>query len=277
VNDRTPRMPAGSGWAPWRWMAILVFFLAAGSRGLLAEDPALAFLEANRLYEEGNYAAAAKAYEQIVQSGKVSSALCFNLGNAWFKHGQLGRAIVCYRQAAALSPRDPDILANLRFARDMVGGSRPLGTVWQRWLSRLTLNEWAALTAALAWSWFLLLAARQWRPQWRPALRSSTIAAGLAGLATALAFGAVLYNQQYHPRAVVIVPEAAVRHGPLMESQSFYTLSDGAEVDVLDRQGEWLQVIDSARRIGWLRQEQVIRWPMSKTNRTGNLLYPNTP
>ena len=70
----------------------------------LADDVAAAFDQANRLGEQGKYADAIAAYEKILGSGRASPALYFNLGNAWFKSGHLGRAILSYRLAARLAP-----------------------------------------------------------------------------------------------------------------------------------------------------------------------------
>src|SRR5206468_4104202 len=80
-----------------------------------AGDFSGAFDAANKLYEQGNYPAAAAAYEQLIQSGQRSETLYFNLGDAWFKAGQLGRAIAAWRQAEFLSPRDPALRFNLQF------------------------------------------------------------------------------------------------------------------------------------------------------------------
>ena len=72
--------------------------LAAPVRG---ENLAPAFDQANRLYEQGKYAEAASAYENLLHADSNSPALYFNLGNARFKAGQSGRAIAAYRQAEA--------------------------------------------------------------------------------------------------------------------------------------------------------------------------------
>jgi len=73
---------------------------AAGARADSATSP---FDQANQLYEQGHYGAAAAAFEKMTQTGPVSAAVYFNLGNAWFKAGQLGRAICAYRRAAELT------------------------------------------------------------------------------------------------------------------------------------------------------------------------------
>src|SRR4051794_29504249 len=89
-------------------LACLLALLGTPAR---AEDLAAAFDQANKLYEQGKFAEAAGAYEKLAQSTPASPALYFNLGNAWFKAGQSGRAIAAYRRAEILAPRDP----NLRF------------------------------------------------------------------------------------------------------------------------------------------------------------------
>src|SRR5688500_8636546 len=90
---------------------------------LMVQCVAADFESANRLYEKGDYAGAAAGYQSVVQSGKASAEVYFNLGNAHFKNGQIGKAIASYRRAQELTPRDPDIRANLNFARGAVPGN----------------------------------------------------------------------------------------------------------------------------------------------------------
>src|SRR5208337_1300274 len=137
-----------------------------------AEDPGAAFDAANRLYEQGKYSEAAAAYQKLVQAGQVSAALYFNLGNACFKAGTLGRALAAYRQAEALAPRDPDLRANIQFARDQAQGPTLALSRWQKVLGRLSLNEWTILAAAAVWVAFLLLGAGQLWPAIQAPLRS---------------------------------------------------------------------------------------------------------
>ena len=221
------------------------------------------FESANKLYEEGKFAEAAAAYENVGQSGKASAALYFNLGNAWFKSGQIGRAIAAYRQAEQITPRDPDLRANLQFARNQTPSPTLLPTRWQRWLGRLTLNEWTVLAAVSLWLWLLLLAVLQWRPALRPVLRTyAFVLAVLAALLCACA-AAALSETRLTRTAIVIAREATVRYGPLAESPSAFTVHDGAELRILDQKDEWLQVSAGPRRIGWLRRDQTLL-PSSK-------------
>src|SRR6266513_6228167 len=148
-----------------RIILLLCFCVSSFAR---AGDLSVAFEQANKLYEQGTFAEAAAGYEKIVAGGRVSPALYFNLGNALFKSGRIGRAIANFRLAEQLAPRDPDIRANLRFARNQIEGpgARPL-TWWRRWTGHLTLNESTGAAAGAVWLWFALLALPQWRPAWK--------------------------------------------------------------------------------------------------------------
>jgi tetratricopeptide (TPR) repeat protein len=253
-------------------LCCLAALLLACVNPALAQAPAAAFDAANKLYEEGKFSEAAVAYEKLAEGGRVSAALYFNLGNAFFKSGRMGQAIAAYRQAARLTPRDPDVRANLQFARNQTQGPTLSSTRWQRWLARLNLNEWTLLAAAPFWLWLLLLALVQWRPALKPALRNALVGLALAVVVFGACLAAAFYEDHITRTAIVIVPEAVVRHGPLDVSQDAFTVHDGAELRVLDqkdewlevswdphrRKDEWLEVSYDPRRIGWLRRDQVL-------------------
>ena len=222
---------------------------------------AAGFEAANKLYEEGKYADAAASYEKLLQGGQVSAALYFNLGNAAFKSSQIGRAIAAYRQAERIAPRDPDIRANLQFARNQVQGpTLPVGR-WQRWLNRFTLNEWTVMTALALWLLFLLLALLQWRPTLKASLRRTVLAAAAVALLLAACLAAALVQARSVRIAIVVKPEAVVRAGWFDESKEAFTVHDGAELKVLDQHDKWLQVSPNPLRLGWLPRDQVLLAP----------------
>ena len=151
----------------------ILFLLALICAGnLFAADITADFSAANKLYAEGKFADAAAGYEKILQTGEQSPALLFNYANAEFKAGHLGLAIAAYRRAEQLSPRDPELRANLAFVRNQVQGATVRESSWQKWIGLLTLNEGALLTAVLFWLTAALFIARQFRPALVPRLKS---------------------------------------------------------------------------------------------------------
>ncbi len=243
--------------------AVLSGLLLLVALSSLATTPAAAdaFDAANRLYEQGNYKEAAAAYEQMLAAGQTSPAVYFNLGNALFKSGLIGRAIATYRHTEQLTPRDPDLRANLRFARNQVQGPTLRDPLWQRLLTQLSLDEWARLSAVSIWLTFGLLTIRQLRPSWKRSLRNWTLFSGLASLLLLACLTFAWLGQTRLQTAIIVTSETSLRASPFEESQSVFTANDGAELRVLDQKDDWLQLTDGDRRIGWVKRDAVIVWP----------------
>jgi len=237
------------------WPAILLALVCAGK--ILATDVAADFTAANKLYAEGKFSDAAVAYEKIISTGAQSPALLFNYGNAEFKAGHLGKAIAAYRQAELLAPRDAELRANLAFVRNQVQGATLRESRWQNWVGSLTLNEGAVLTAVLFWLMFGLLAARQMRPSLGPKLRSVTRWVVVLTVGSGAVLGLQAANHFNASVAVVSSAETTARSGPFDDAQSAFTAHDGAELKVLDRHDDWVQVANGAGKVGWLNRKQV--------------------
>jgi tetratricopeptide (TPR) repeat protein len=235
---------------------ILLFALVLAGN-VFAADANADFNMANKLYAEGKFAGAAAGYQKILQSGSVSPALWFNYGNAEYKLGQTGRAIAAYRRAELLAPRDDEVRANLEFVRKQVEGPTMSERWWQGWLGALTLNEWAMLAAGTFWLTFILFAARQIRPAWRSRLRGLTAGVVVLTILSCVCLGAAAAVHFTKQTAVIIEPEATARSGPFNEAQAAFTAHDGAELAVLNRRNDWLQVTDDSGRIGWLPRQQL--------------------
>ena len=234
-----------------------------------AADSTPAFDAANKLYEQSRFAEAAAAYGKLLESNPRSETLHFNLGNAWFKAGQMGRAIAAYREAERLAPREPGVRFNLQFVRKKVSGSESApGSLVHRTLSALTVNEWTLLAGVAFWSWFGLLAWREARPESRGAVSGYTATVGVVTMVL-IGCAAAAASQWGEAEAVVSVPEAIVRSGPLDEAKVLHQLRDGVELTLLDKKdvmsGEqkqtWIQVRDAAGRAGWLKSDQVVEVP----------------
>ena len=89
----------------WFWALLIAWSTTIAAR---AGADSASFDQANRLYEQGKYADAIVAYRGLLGQKQSSAALYFNLGNAFFKSGNTGEAIINYRLAQRLAPRDPD-------------------------------------------------------------------------------------------------------------------------------------------------------------------------
>jgi tetratricopeptide (TPR) repeat protein len=235
----------------------VIFIALAFAGNIFAADIATDFSAANKLYAQGKFPDAANAYEKILADGAPSPALLFNYANAEFKSGNLGRAIDGYRHAELLAPRDAEIRANLAFVRNQVQGATIRESRWQDWLGQLSLNEWTLLAMVAFWLTFVLLAARQLRPALVPKLKNATWIFAALTIISGAVMGLQAANHFSKKTAVVIADNVTARSGPFDDAQNAFTARDGAELSVLDRREDWLQVADGSGKTGWLPAKQV--------------------
>jgi tetratricopeptide (TPR) repeat protein len=240
-----------------RFWGILLLLLAWGAGIARADVFSETFDAANKLYAEGKYEPAINTYSNLVQNGTVSASLYFNLGNACMKDGRLGLAILYYQRALEISPRDPDIRANLQLARSRAyQGDPPKIGALHSWTSWFSLNEWSVLAAVAWWAWLGLLVANQVKSEWKTRLARLQRFLMIAILIAFGGLGIRLFFDWSISSAVVVVKNAPVKYGPLEESRVFYSLQDGAEITALDRQDQWVQIRDNQKRTGWVRSDQ---------------------
>ena len=63
------------------------------------------YQEGNRLYQEGEFEGALASYLRLVEAGFESGAVYYNIGNAFFKLGELAQSILYYERARRPTPR----------------------------------------------------------------------------------------------------------------------------------------------------------------------------
>src|SRR2546423_13147635 len=134
----------------------LTILLAGVSIG--AAQPAAQFAKANQEYTAGDFKAAIADYEEAVRSGQDAPNLFYNLGNAYFRQKDLGRAILNYERALALDSHHPEAQANLRIARDEARALELAPSRSERLLAFATANQYAITGAAAFWIGIILIA-----------------------------------------------------------------------------------------------------------------------
>jgi tetratricopeptide (TPR) repeat protein len=217
-------------------------------------------------YQAEKFAEATQAYQELVTAGVKNSDIFYNLGNAYFKQGDIGRAIVNYRRAKLLSPRDGDIQTNLGMAEaqakdqlDLNGEStiNRIAEVSQNWV---TLNEMALLALTLWFGLALLLFSLSQTESARghEVVQYGAIIVGLLFVASALALGSRLYVEATQPAAVIIADKVDVSSGPGSQFVTQFTLHSGTEVHLLEQQGSWVRLtLPGDQMQGWVSKDTV--------------------
>lgn len=256
IPDRL-RSPAGRQGAA-ALLAALVILVAAGLvRSAGSDDAPVAklqqqFHEAGRAYDAGRMPDAVRLYEDLAGRGYASVELFYNLGNAYFKGERLGPAVLNYRRAWLLAPRDPDVAANLRFALQAAGVPEPELSGAEGLFTRLSGREWVVAATAGWWAtWLLLGLAVLLRARQGLFLRLAAVAGVVA--VVALLGVRTWRGFEREPEAVVIESAQQALHAPLATSTPHFPVPEGSVVRVREFQGEWVKVIVD-ERAGWVRR-----------------------
>lgn len=242
------------------FLPILLITLASIARADEAEIRKL-FAQAGQSYDTGQFAQAAERYEQIVQQGYAAPALFFNLGNSYFKEGNVGRAVLNYRRAWMDTPRDTELSANLRFALENAGALLPPPSPLRHVLSRLSLKEWIFFSALAYWlgaACIIIYWIRAGRPRYlrrAAAVFALATLAGVAGIFNWLSY-------RWRPEAVVLSAGQQALFAPLENATPHFALPPGSIVRVEEQSGPWIK-INSGKESGWIHQsacESVYSW-----------------
>ena len=227
---------------------------------LSGQAPEARLAQANAAYQGGDYEQAVETYESLLAEGLESEALYYNLGNAYFRQGRLGRAVLNYERARLLDPADADIRHNLAIAR----GQLPerfeavpeffLLRWWRGAHQLAAATTWAVLGLALCWLGvaglivWLLAGTRETRKR---GFFAGLVLLLLSGLPFALAAGQAAYERDTG-FAVVIDAEATLRSGADARSAPVEALPPGVKVRLLDVIGDWHKVRLANGEEGWL-------------------------
>ena len=193
---------------------------------------------------------------------KPLAEIYYNLGNAYFKAGKLGSAVLNYERALNLKPRDPDILANFFYVTRLIEYKIEDKRNWyQRKVSQLlayvTLEECLLLCFTAYFIFILGLLLSLVFKKFPLFGKMGTIAVIFVILCSVPLL--LKYTESgAGKRGVVTEAQAEVRYGPSTSDQIAFRLVEGLEVILDDEKEDWYRVRLRDGRSGWTAKSQVI-------------------
>ena len=213
--------------------------------------------QANKQFKVGDFAGAAAGYEKILTTGGPNATVFYNLGNTYQQLKQYGPAILAYERARLLTPRDPDLLANLALARKAATAFEETGR--HPWIdaviNRLSRNEWSWLVAGSALFLGVLALACG---VVRLSRNAMLVAAGTAVLIIAASSAALFLRRGEAVRGIVLSENATVRLSPFEKAESLGTPGPGRIVRLGAKSGDFQYIeVPGAGLQGWLASKDV--------------------
>jgi tetratricopeptide (TPR) repeat protein len=235
---------------------VLLLFALSSAKGVSNDGPSRTgdnlFAKANTEFAAGNFKAAIADYQAVVGSGEWSANLFYDLGNAYFRHGDFGRAILNYDRALRLDRHHPEADANLRIAHDQAHSLELAPSALDRYLNFGTANFFAVVAAIFFWLTIILLILRPGRVLW-----------AIAGVFLAAICGFAAYRlengTQGQDLAIVIAENAEARVATVDSARSVLALPAGSQVVILQERGDWNYAALPNDQRGWIAANAVER------------------
>ncbi len=236
---------------------LLLSVLLVAGFGLTSVTPVRAqaeatFAKANTDYAAGHFPQAAKGYQALVDGHHWSASVFYDLGNASFRAGDFGRAILNYQRALALQPTQPEAQANLRLVRDQARALELAPSWAEQHLDFLSADQYAIVAAVGFWGAAFLLAflffARRRAVVWIFAL---VLLCAIGGGAV---FALTVFENGRGGRDLAIVTGQKVqaRLATAENAGTVLVLPPGSEIKILSTRGEWSYAALPNDLRGWI-------------------------
>jgi len=245
------------------FIAMVVFAFPALSENDSELNPERAFYRANMYYEAGEYGRAIAENEKILEMGFRSGNLYYNLGNCYFKNGELGKAILNYKRAARYIPTDSDLRSNYRHAvslmkqRDPPEKRLPFTGWLDHAMSYLTMGQGIALALVIFYAFVVILITIR---VFKHSGGFMALSVWILGAALVLVLIPLCYKALEYERAGVVVNTIVdARFEPIDDATVHFPLYEGMKVYVLRKRAGWYKIRRPDGRIGWVPESSLER------------------
>jgi len=210
------------------------------------------FAAGSKAYREGRYEEAASIFQQLTSRSPAPGSFQ-NLGNAEWRLGRTGPAIVAWEQALWIDPFHTAARDNLRFARRTAQVESPNLTWYEVVSTWLPSGWWAAVAGISLWLAIgisMLPGILRWqRASWHQAVAAASLAVFLLSLP---AHAGVISRSRL---GFALAPNTPLRLTPTEEAQAVTYLGAGEPGRLVRQRGAYL-LVRTPRSLGWVKKEQ---------------------
>jgi len=223
------------------------------------------FEKANKLYSEKKYENAIEIYKKIENSGFHSTELYYNLGNSYYRAGNITNAILYYEKAKLISPADDDIDHNLSLAKELVYNKIvPMPEFapvrWYKQFIGLASADTHAFYSVLS---FILLLSAIFIYLFSANKRIKTISFFASAFLLMFSVSTFIFAQSSYKQlnsktsAIVTGPVVSVKSSPDANSTELFSVHEGLKVKITDNSDRWYEVVFEDGRVGWLKKDEL--------------------
>ena len=239
--------------------ACLLSIMTVNGFAQISYDEALSeFVASGIAYKEGRYDAAITGYNKILEGGRTSGPLQYNLGNSYFKKGNIGKAILSYERAMKFMPRDSDLNFNYKYVQsktdqyDFPGESNIFNRLIHGYIKFYTVDEMVIILAGIIMVMGILFLVSLY------ARLTETIRVGGLILLTLvlIGYGLGLVIKAHDETDMAVVMKSAESYfEPRTDSTVHFKISEGLKTKILKSEGHWVKIQRLDGKIGWIDRD----------------------
>ena len=231
----------------------------------LADDNSALFNQANGQYAKAQYQAAVNGYQQILNGGYQSAVIYFNLGNAYYKLGDIPSALLYYEKAHKLAPSDEDINFNIKFV-DLKTSDKIeavpeffINRWWNGFILFFSVNTLGVLSVLFLIGGFLALSLYLLANIVFVKRLSFFAGVGLivAGLVFIFMANCQVNYFNNHHQAIIFSTSVTVKSTPDNNAKPLFVIHEGTKVDVIEKTNDWIEIELPNGNAGWISGSDV--------------------
>ena len=243
----------------------MIYFWVLQTSWLMAQsNPVEQMEKAIAAYQEANYEAAIALYEEVLASGQHSGTLYYNLGNAYYKAGLKGKAVLHYERALLLDPGNAEARDNLAFVQAQIPSVEQVPPFFLRaWKEAvqalLPARIWAVSGLVLLWMgaggvtvWLL----GQSRERKKQGFSLALTGFLLCIVPLWLAFSRK-QAETNSPFAIVLADGGKLHAAPGEESEERLILAEGWKVECIEQLNDWYKIKLANGEMGWTKADML--------------------
>jgi tetratricopeptide (TPR) repeat protein len=216
-------------------------------------QPSAEFAKANHEFARGHFKEAIAGYEALVRAGQWNANLFYDLGNAYFRTRDFGRAILNYERALALDQHHPEATANLQIARDEARALELQPTRLERYLQVATINQYSVAGAIALWLGIFGIVALIFVRRRSAALISLSILCLIVSAVAVWAIHTLDHGSKGRALAIVTGTDVQARLATADTANSVLALPAGSEIKILSTRGDWMYAALPNDLRGWIQ------------------------
>src|SRR5438046_6355103 len=230
----------------------IAFLLCAISASSISAQTDGNFSKANQDYAQGHFKEAISGYEALVRAGQWSANLFYDLGNADFRTGDFGDAILNYERALALERHHPEAAANLQIVRDEARALEMQQGWPERYLQFASANQYSIVAAAAFWLAIFGIVAVIFARRRSAILIATSICCLLVFGIAICAIYKFEYGSKGRALAIVTGKDVQARLATADTANSVLALPPGSEIKILSVRGDWVYAALPDNLRGWI-------------------------